>query len=209
VRLERYFITGLVALLPLLVTLWILAWLYAQALWLFSGLLRLFGVTLPAWLEPFLPVFGVAVAVLFVVLVGLAVSHWVGRRAMEALERLFIRVPLVGEIYRAVKQVASGLFGRSELQFSRAALIEYPRRGVYALCFVVRPVGSRFPPLPSGYSVVVVPTSPVPASGFVLVVPDEELVPLEIGVDDAVRFVVSAGFILPGERARNASGGPL
>jgi len=202
-RLERYFIAGLAALLPLIVTVWILAWVYAQSLWLFGRLLELFGLTIPPWLEPLVPLLGIAVAVLLVVLVGMLVSHWVGRRTMEFFERLFIQVPLVGDIYRGVKQITGALFGKSELKFSRAALIEYPRRGVYALCFVVQPVGNRLPPLPEGYVVVVVPTSPVPASGFLLIVPEDELIPLEIGVDDAVRYVVSAGFLLPepaGER---------
>jgi uncharacterized membrane protein len=155
------------------------------------------------------PLLGLAVATLLVVLFGMLVSHWVGRRIVEALERLFVRVPLVGEVYRAAKQVAGGLFGRSELQFSRAALIEYPRKGTYALCFVVQPVGRRLRPLPEGHSVVVVPTSPVPASGFVLVVPDEELIPLAIGVDDAIRFVVSVGFLLPEETAADLARGRL
>ncbi len=202
-KLERYFLAGLAALLPLLVTLWILAWVYQQSLWLFGGLLRLFGLSLPRELEPFVPLLGIALAVVLVVLFGMLVSNWVGRRTVEALERAFILVPLVGDIYRAVKQITSGLFGKSELQFSRAALIEYPRRGTYALCFVVQPVSRRLPPLPEGHVVVVVPTSPVPASGFLLVVPEDELLPLDIGVDDAIRFVVSVGFLLPespGER---------
>jgi len=204
-RLERYFLTGLAALLPLLLTLWILAWVYTQALWLFEGLLRLFGLTLPPELTPWIPLFGVAFAVLFVVLFGMLVSHWVGRRVMEALERLFVQVPLVGELYRGIKQITGALFGKNELKFSRAALIEYPRKGLYALCFVVQPVGRKLPPLPEGHVVVVVPTSPVPASGFLLIVPEDELIPLNIGVDDAVRYVVSAGFLLP----EPEGGGPL
>jgi len=197
VKLERYFLAGLAALLPLLVTLWILAWVYRQALWLFGGLLDLLGLSIPPGLEPLVPLFGIALAVMLVVLFGMLVSNWVGRRTVEALERAFELVPLVGDIYRAVKQITRGLFGKSELQFSRAALIEYPRRGSYALCFVVQPVAGRLPPLPEGHVVVVVPTSPVPASGFLLVVPESELIPLEIGVDDAIRFVVSVGFLLP------------
>ena len=208
-RLQRYFLAGLAALLPLVVTLWVLAWVYRQALWLFGGLLGLLGVAPPPWLSPLVPLLGLAVAALFVVLFGMLASHWLGRRAVEAVERLFVRVPLVGEIYRATKQVAGGLFGRSELQFSRPALIEYPRKGIYALCFVVQPVGRRLPPLSEGHAVVVVPTSPVPASGFVLVVPEEELVPLAMGVDDALRFVVSVGFLLPEETAADLAGGRL
>lgn len=208
-RLERYFLAGLAALLPLVVTLWVLAWVYRQALWLFGGLLGLFGLAPPPWLVPLVPLLGLAVAALLVVLFGMLVSHWLGRRVVEAVERLFVRLPLVGEIYRATKQVAGGIFGKSELQFSRPALIEYPRKGIYALCFVVQSVGRRLPPLPEGHVVVVVPTSPVPASGFVLVVPADELIPLELGVDDALRFVVSVGFLLPEETAADLAGRQL
>ncbi len=196
-RLERYFLTGLAALLPLFITLWLLGWVYAQSLALFSGILAFFGLDLPPALKPWLPLFGLALAVLFITLFGLFVSNWLGRRLVEAAEALLTRLPLVGDVYRAIKQVATSLFSPQTMHFSRAALVEYPRQGSYALCFVVQPVKDRLPPLPEGHVVVVVPTSPMPASGFVLIVPEDELIPLDIRVEDALRFVVSVGFILP------------
>jgi len=196
-RLERYFLTGLAALLPLFVTLWLIGWVYAQSLALFGGLLAFFGLELSPALKPWLPLFGLALAVLLITLFGLLVSNWLGRRLVEGLEALIERLPLIGEIYRAIKQVSTSLFSPQKMHFSRAALIEYPRKGTYALCFVEQEVKNRRPPLPEGHVVVVVPTSPMPASGFVIVVPEDELIPLDIRVEDALRFVVSVGFILP------------
>ncbi len=208
-RVERYFITGLAVLLPLFVTVWLVAWFYAEALRLVTGVLALFGIAVPGWLAPWLPVFGLGLAVLFITGVGLLASNWLGRNLVRFFDQLVSLIPLVRDIYRAVKQISTGLFGRPEMEFSRAALIEYPRRGSYALCFVVQNVGRRLSPLPEGYTVVVVPTSPVPASGFVLIVPNEEIIPLDIRVDDALRFVVSVGFILPPEEASRLAGRPI
>jgi len=133
-----------------------------------------------------------------ILMVGMLAGHWAGRQLLAAFDQLVNLVPLVRDVYNAVKQISTSFFTRPEVHFSRAALVEYPRRGSYALCFVVQRVEDRLKPLPPGHTVVVVPTSPVPASGFVIVVPEEDLIPLDIKVEDALRFIVSAGFLLPG-----------
>ncbi len=204
-RLERYFLTGVVVVLPLAVVLYLGVWIWNASDVFFLTLLRLFGVTPPDWLTPVLPVLGLlstAVAILFV---GMIAGHWAGRQLLAVFDQLVNLVPLVRDVYNAVKQISTSFFTRPEVHFSRAALVEYPRRGSYALCFVVQPVGDRLRPLPPGHTVVVVPTSPVPASGFVIVVPEEELIPLDIKVEDALRFVVSAGFLLPGNNVSNGT----
>ena len=164
-RLRQRLITGLVTLLPLIVTLYLLGWVYTYSGAYIQAFLRLFGLEVPRAYQPLLPFVGLP--------------------------------PIVRDIYKAVQQIAHTLFGPQEVKFSRAALIEYPRRGVYALCFVVQSVGGRLPPLPEGYTAVLVPTSPVPASGMVVLVPSEEVLPLEISVEEALKYVVSAGFLLP------------
>ncbi len=206
-RLERYFFTGLLVLLPLAVTAYLGVLVYNSSAAFFTGLLRLVGLSVPAWALPWLPLVGLASAAALVVLVGMLATNLVGRRLLLMVDHLVNLVPLVRDVYNAVKQIAHSLLGHTELQFSRAALIEYPRKGTYALCFVVQPVEDRLAPLPEGYTVVVVPTSPVPASGFVLVVPTQDLIPLDIRVEEAIRFVVSVGFLLPEDKARELQNG--
>jgi uncharacterized membrane protein len=140
---------------------------------------------------------GFLLAAALIYLVGALAEHYLGRNLIASLERSFLLLPIVRDIYRAVQQITHTLFGQKEVKFSRVAVFEYPRRGLYTLCFVVQPVESRLPPLPEGYTAVLVPTSPIPASGMVVLVPSEEVIPLEISVEDAIKYVASAGFLLP------------
>ncbi len=197
-RLERYFLTGTLVLLPIAVVIYLGVWVWDTSDVFFMALLRLLGVGVPHWLTPLLPALGLLSTAVLILLVGMLAGHWLGRQLITGLEHLVNLVPLVRDVYNAVKQISSSFFTRPEVHFSRAALVEYPRRGSYSLCFVVQKVEDRFKPLPPGHTVVVVPTSPVPASGFVIVVPEEDLIPLDMKVEDALRFVVSAGFLLPG-----------
>jgi uncharacterized membrane protein len=196
-RLRQRLLTGLVTLLPLLVTLYFLGWVYAYSGSYIQAFLRLLGLEVPQAYRPALPFVGLLLAAALIYLVGALAEHYLGRRLIVSLERSLLLLPIVRDIYKAVQQIAHTLFGQKEVKFSRAAVIEYPRRGLYTLCFVVQPVEGRLPPLPEGYTAVLVPTSPVPASGVVILVPSEEVIPLEISVEDALKYVVSAGFLLP------------
>ncbi|AEV15701.1 Transporter [Thermus sp. CCB_US3_UF1] len=196
-RLRQRFLAGLVTLLPLLVTLYFLGWVYTYSGGYLEGFLRLLNLEVPPSYLPFLPFVGLFLAAVLVYLVGTLTENYLGRSLLLSLERSLLLLPIVRDIYKAVQQIAHTLFGQKEVKFSRAAVIEYPRRGLYTLCFVVQPVGVRLPPLPEGYTVVLVPTSPVPASGMVVLVPSEEVIPLEISVEEALKYVVSAGFLLP------------
>ncbi|AFH38592.1 transporter [Thermus parvatiensis] len=196
-RLRQRLITGLVTLLPLIVTLYLLGWVYTYSGAYIQAFLRLFGLEVPRAYQPVLPFVGLFLAGVLVYLVGSLAENYLGKRLIVSLERSLLLLPIVRDIYKAVQQIAHTLFGHQEVKFSRAAVIEYPRRGVYALCFVVQSVGGRLPPLPEGYTAVLVPTSPVPASGMVVLVPSEEVLPLEISVEEALKYVVSAGFLLP------------
>lgn len=196
-RLRQRFLTGLVTLLPLLVTLYFLAWVYTYSGGYIQSFLRLLNIEVPRTYQPLLPFVGLFLAGVLIYLVGTVAENYLGRRLIVSLERSLLLFPIVRDIYKAVQQITHTLFGHQEVKFSRAAVIEYPRRGLYTLCFVVQPVNGRLPPLPEGYTAVLVPTSPVPASGMVILVPTEEVIPLEISVEDALKYVVSAGFLLP------------
>ncbi|GGM97469.1 transporter [Thermus composti] len=196
-RLRQRFLTGLITLLPLLVTLYFLGWVYTYSGGYIQAFLRLLDLEVPRPYQPLLPFVGLFLAAVLIYLVGTLAENYLGRRLLQSLERSLLLLPLVRDIYKAVQQIAHTLFGQQEVKFSRAAVIEYPRRGLYTLCFVVQPVNRRLPPLPEGYTAVLVPTSPVPASGMVILVPSEEVIPLEISVEEALKYVVSAGFLLP------------
>jgi uncharacterized membrane protein len=198
--LQRAFVSGLVAILPLVVTIYVLVWVYNSSAGILSNLMRLVGVLPPNWLMPLLPILGIVLTLALIALIGLLVGNYVGKQLMSYLERSLNRIPIVGYIYKSVQQISSTLFNQQEVSFSRAAVIEYPRKGLYTLCFVIQEARRRLHPVPEGYTVVLVPTSPVPASGMVIVVPTPEVMVLDISVEEALRYVVSGGFLLPEEK---------
>lgn len=202
-RVRRYFVTGLLSTLPIAVTLYFLWWVYNWSNNLIGGILRAIDAEPSRWLLPFLPILGILATLGLVALVGALAGNYVGRLLLGAIDRSIKTIPLVREVYNAVQQIAHTLLGQPEMQFKRAALIEYPRKGLYTLCFIASPeVGKRLSPLPEGHTVVLVPTSPVPASGMAIIVPSAEVIPLDVSIEDALKYVVSAGFILPNSRAR-------
>lgn len=144
-RLRQRLITGLVTLLPLIVTLYLLGWVYTYSGAYIQAFLRLFGLEVPRAYQPLLPFVGLFLAAVLVYLVGTLAENYLGKRLIVSLERSLLLLPIVRDIYKAVQQIAHTLFGHQEVKFSRAAVIEYPRRGVYALCFVVQSVGGGFP----------------------------------------------------------------
>ncbi len=213
VNLRRYFLTGLLSTLPIAVTLYVLVWVYNWSNSIIGSILRAIDAEPSRWLLPFLPILGIVATLGLVALVGALAGNYVGRLLFGAIDRSIKTIPLVREVYNAVQQISHTLLGQPEVQFQRAALIEYPRKGLYILCFIASPqVGRKLSPLPEGYSVVLVPTSPVPASGMAIVVPTADVIPLDISIEDALKYVVSAGFILPDGKAKQltevSSSGP-
>lgn len=200
--MRRYLIAGILAFAPIGATIWALTWIIQ----------RLDSLILPKVLEiffpdlvdpPRLPFVGVIFTLLFILLFGVAARHLFGMEIIRWGERLLNRVPVARTIYGAVKQLAEAIFrpGRTD-NFRRVALIEYPRKGVYALAFVTGPArGAVGEALGSQMVNCFVPTTPNPTSGFYLVVKESELVDVDLGVEDAFKIVMSAGIVNPEIRA--------
>lgn len=143
------------------------------------------------------PVF-LCLFLLILYLFGKFLAAGVGRFFWNQLERIIHRVPLVRNVYGSVKQVTDFLFTDSEVQFTRVVAIEYPRKGIWTICFVtgdgmwdIRGIAKE-PVL-----AVFVPTSPMPFTGFVLTVKKSEVVELTMSIDQAIQFIVSCGVVVP------------
>jgi uncharacterized membrane protein len=140
----------------------------------------------------------VCVFLLIVYLLGKFLAAGIGRFFWKQLERLIDRVPLVRNVYSSVKQVTDFLFADSDLSFTRVAAVEYPRRGMWTLCFVT---GEGMHDIQNAarepLTTVFVPTSPMPLTGFALTAKKSELVDLSISVDQAIQFIVSCGVVIP------------
>jgi uncharacterized membrane protein len=183
--LRRYFVTGLATLLPVLVTLWLVWQIFRIADGFLGNRLR-FQI----------PGLGLVVTILVILVVG-AISIHFGRVAFRTLETAFRHLPLIRNIYPAVKQLAEFLFGGESGQraFRRVVLVQFPRPGAYAVAFVTNESRTSVTGKPENFLTLLVPSPPSPFSGPIIFVPQEEVIPLELSIEDALKLVVSGGVV--------------
>lgn len=191
-RLRQYFVVGLVVVAPLGATLFVLSWA-------FRTIDAIFGRPLEESVGARVPGLGIAILVLLVLFVGWAVHHAVGRRLVQAWNSALSRFPLTRRIYNAGSQIVQAMLAGDQRLFSRAVLVPYPTEGSWAIGFVTNertPVFSEVAGEPC-LTVFVPTTFSVPPSGYLLIVSAARVRPLGVGVEDAFKFVVSAGAVLP------------
>lgn len=188
--LQRHFLTGLLAITPLVFTSWILWRVYV----LISTTMRPWLNKIPAITETYpeflLTFFGVVVLILLITLVGLFTRNLIGIAFFRVLERFFQQIPVVKSVFSAVKQISEVFLRDRRTAFQKVVLFAYPRQGLYSIGFVTRDE-------PVHHLVnVFLPTAPNPTSGFMLLVPREDLVELAIPVEEAIKLIVSGGSIM-------------
>ncbi len=190
-HLRNFFLAGLLVLLPVLATWTVISWLFR----LLDGLTGRWIVL--AFGRP-VPGLGLAVTLLVILLVGFVATNYVGRRMIALGEALIARTPLVRGVYQTVKQIVDAFARQDQAAFKRVALIEYPRRGMWSLAFVTGRVGGEIAARLGRDDLVSVflPTTPNPTSGFLLLVPREEVAHLDMPVEEGLKLVISGGMVL-------------
>jgi uncharacterized membrane protein len=152
------------------------------------------------YLHIHIPGLGLILVVILVFVVGLLARNIVGRRIVRFGENLVDRIPLVRVLYAGVKQLLEPLFLQKTDAFKRVALLEYPRRGAYVLGFITGESKGEVQSKTSKNMVnIFVPTTPNPTSGFYILIPDDELILLDMSVEDAFKLIISGGIVSPPE----------
>ncbi|MBQ9759442.1 MAG: DUF502 domain-containing protein [Opitutales bacterium] len=205
--LRKAFVTGLLFCLPVSLTIYIIVWLVnflaSPARGGLKYFLHFFGVDLPAT-----PLFNAAVTIVaaFIVAVAIAFIGFVsrnlfGRFFIGLLEKLLHRLPMVRSIYSAIKQIIDTFsVGGKEETFSRAVMVEFPRRDCWTVGFLTHEGETEFSRLAGTALVhVFVPTTPNPTGGYMIFVPANEIKPLDVSVADAMKMIVSGGALIPEE----------
>ena len=195
-RLRRYLVAGLLVWLPLVATYVVLAFsirLIDRSLLLLPPSMRpenLIGFPIPG--------LGVILTLLLVLLTGLIVANFFGRKLVGAWESLLSRIPLVRSVYGAVKQITASLFADASQSFREVVLVEYPRRGLWMLAFVTGDTPVKFQKK-VGHDLIniYVPTTPNPTSGFYIMVPPEDIKRLDVPVEAGLKMILSAGVVNP------------
>ena len=194
--LRKWLLSGLLVIIPITITVWVLQWVI--------GILDQTLLILPASWHPdrllgfHVPGFGVLLAFLILLIVGATASNFLGRRLVEWWHALLHRIPVVRSIYSGVKQVSDTLFSENGNAFRKAVLIQWPREGVWTIAFVTgAPGGDTATHLTGDYLSVYVPTTPNPTGGYLVMLPRTDCIELRMSVDDALKYIVSMGVVLP------------
>lgn len=203
-RFRRYFVAGLLVWLPLVATYFVLS---VSIRFIDRTLLLLPPKFRPENLIGFeIPGLGVILTVLLILITGLIVANFFGRKLVSAWESLLSRIPLVSSVYGAVKQITSSLFSDASQSFREVVLVEYPRRGLWMLAFVTGDTPKKFQELIGGSMInIYVPTTPNPTSGYYLMVPPDEIIRLDIPVEVGLKMILSAGVVNPLDDPKEAA----
>lgn len=194
--IRSYLLAGLVVWLPILVTFVVLRFIV--------DLLDQTMALLPDAYQPeqligiHLPGLGVLLSLMLLIVTGLIATNFLGQRLVSWSESILERIPLVRSIYNATKQVINAIFATNSQAFRKVLLVEYPRKGMWSLAFqtgitteeVNRHTGSEMVS-------IFIPTTPNPTSGFLMVVPREDVIELSMTIDEALKFIISLGVMQP------------
>jgi uncharacterized membrane protein len=203
--LKKYFITGLLIWIPLVITVWVLTAIVGTM----DQSLRLLPEALhPEQLLGFhLPGAGAVLTLLVVLLTGLVTANFIGQKLVRFWEGLLARIPVVKSIYYSVKQVSDTLFSGSGEAFRKVLLVRYPHPQAWSVAFQTGTPPRQIAELLDDEHVsVFIPTAPSPVNGFFFFVKKSETIELDISVDDALKYIVSMGVVPPQQRHPNLVG---
>ena len=193
------FVTGIVVIAPVALTIWLI--------WSVIGWIDGFVLPfVPARFQPESYVginlrgFGLLIFLVFTIIVGWVAKGIIGRSMIRFAEGLVDRMPVVRSIYSGIKQISETVFAQSDRNFEKACLIQYPRKGIWAIGFIsttARGEIARRAETGGRLMSVFLPTTPNPTSGFLLFLPEEDVIELDMSIEDAAKLVISAGLVYP------------
>ncbi len=199
--IKRYFLTGLLIWVPLVITAWVLSVIVNT---LDQSLRLLPEVLHPKYLFGFeIPGAGALLTLAIILVTGLLAANFIGQKLVSWWDILLSRIPVVNSVYKSVKQVSDTLFAPNGNAFRKALLVQYPRQGIWTIAFLTGTPGEAIKDhLQGQYLSVYVPTTPNPTSGFFLMLPASETIELDMSVDEALKYIISMGVVSPAKHAK-------
>ena len=194
--MKKYFITGLLIWIPLVITIWVLKVIF-DAL---DQSLLLLPVSLhtESWLGFHIPGLGAILTIAIVFVTGVFATNFFGAQLIELWHEVLHRIPVVNSIYSSVKQISDTLFSSSGQAFRKALLVQWPHDGMWTIAFLTgSPSGEVAKHVPPDCLAVYVPTTPNPTGGYFVIVPRSKVVELEMTVDQALKYIISMGVVPP------------
>jgi uncharacterized membrane protein len=195
---KKYFITGLLIWIPLVITLWVLKLVVDtldQSLLLLPEQWRTEG-----FLGVHIPGLGVILTLVIVFVTGVFATNFFGAQLVRLWHGILQRIPVVNSIYSSVKQISDTLFSSSGQAFRKALLVQWPREGTWTIAFLTgTPGGDVVRHLQGDYVSVYVPTTPNPTGGYFVMVARKDVIELDMTVDEALKYIISMGVVAPGQ----------
>jgi uncharacterized membrane protein len=195
-KLKKIFLTGIVALIPVVISVYIFFFLL--------GIIDNFLNIIPARIHPdrllgfHVPGLGVIFTILLIFMTGLITQSYLGGKLIKAGDRLLNNIPFFRNIYQPTKQVVDSLFSGKVRNFRGVVLVEFPRKGIYTLAFVTGDTrGEAEEKMQSRCINVFVPTTPNPTSGYYIMVPESEVIHMDMSVEEAIKIIISSGLVAP------------
>jgi uncharacterized membrane protein len=193
-EIRKTFLAGLLVMIPLIITIYTILWILNKVDSVFrTPIEELVGFTIYG--------LGIIITIGIILLAGIIATNYAGHKLFGATEYLFKKIPLVRSIYFPIKQLTETIYGSANTAFRRVVLVQYPSPGIYTIGFItsesIKQVEDKI-----GESVVCVfiPTTPNPTSGMFVMIPSEGVVTLDMGVEDAIKLVVSGGIAKPNNK---------
>ena len=194
--MKKYFITGLLIWIPIVVTIWVLKFIFDfldQSLLLLPAAFQT-----ESWLGVHIPGLGAILTVVVVFGTGFLATNFVGAQLVQLWHDVLNRIPVVNSIYSSVKQISDTLFSSSGQAFRKAVLVQWPHEGAWTIAFLTgTPGGDVANHVPPDCLSVYVPTTPNPTSGYFVIVKRADLVELDMTVDQALKYIISMGVVSP------------
>jgi len=195
-KLRSYMMAGLLVWVPILVTLVVIRFIL-NLLDSFFGLLPV-NYRPDGWFGVHVPGLGILLSLLVLFLTGLLLTNFLGRKLVLYWDALVARIPLVRSVHSGVKQVLHTLFTPEGPSFRKVLLVEYPRKGLWSIAFQTGKVSQSINGVSEEELVTIfIPTTPNPTSGFLMMVPQKDVVELDLSVDEALKMVISLGVVQP------------
>ncbi len=199
-KLRNYFVTGLLVLVPISLTIFIINYLFLKIDSILRDVIYKFfrsQLGLPLGNEP-IPGLGFITLVLLIIVVGMLARNYFGKKLIAIGESILARIPIISRIYSTIQQISEAFLSEKREVFKKAVLFEYPRKGVYSIGFFTQDTrGPVQDALQEDMVSVFVPTTPNPTSGYLLFVPKQQIIEVDLSVEEALKLVISGGAIIP------------
>lgn len=190
-RIRSILITGLLVLIPIVGTLSIVGWLFNSIDLIFRQPLEKF-VGFP------LVGSGIILTLLIILITGIVSKNYLGKKLIHITESVLKKIPLVGTVFVSIKQLVDTLFTDQKTAFKSAVLVQYPTKGIYAIGFITADAPQEVKmKSDKNLKSIFIPTTPNPTSGMLVMLPEEDIIKLDMSVEAAIKMIVSGGILLP------------